>query len=63
MATDRSPSAAVLPLSLDGITVSQARGDLLLVEPIDLGPGSPATAALEVERGPRPAGVLERGTE
>lgn len=63
VATDRSPGTAVLPLSLDDITVTEAREDLLLVDPIDLGPGAPATAALEVERGPQPAAVRERGAE
>ncbi len=62
MATDRSSSTAVLPLSIDDITVSEARDDLLLVEPIDLGPGAPATAALEVERGRQPTAPRERGT-
>jgi hypothetical protein len=62
VATDRSPSTAVLPFSLDDITVTEARDDLLLVEPIDLGPGAPATAALEVERGPEPTAPPERGT-
>jgi hypothetical protein len=63
VATDRSPRTAVLPLSLDEITVTEARDDLLLVEPIDLGPGAPATAALEVERGPQPTALRERGTQ
>jgi hypothetical protein len=62
VATDRSPSTAVLPLSIDDITVTEARDDLLLVEPIDLGPGAPATAALEMERGPQPTALRERGT-
>jgi hypothetical protein len=62
VATDRSPSTVVLPLSIDDITVTEARDDLLLVEPIDLGPGAPATAALEVERGPQPTAPRERGT-
>ena len=63
VATDRSSGTAVLRLSLEDITVTEARDDLLLVKPIDLGPGAPATAALEVERGPQPAAVRERGTE
>ena len=63
VATDRSSNTAVLPLSLADITVTEARDDLLLVKPLDLGPGGPATAALEVERGPQPAAVRERGIE
>jgi hypothetical protein len=35
---------------LEALTVRQAQGDLLEVEPLDLGPGSPATRALELER-------------
>ncbi|MGO9792808.1 MAG: hypothetical protein ACLP8S_25795, partial [Solirubrobacteraceae bacterium] len=62
VATDRSPSTAVLPLALDDITLTEARDDLLLIEPIDLGPGAPATAALEVERGRQPTAPRERGT-
>jgi hypothetical protein len=39
-------------LSLAALTVREAQIDLLKVDPVDLGPGSPATAALEFERGP-----------
>jgi hypothetical protein len=35
---------------LEALTVRQAQRDLLEVEPLDLGPGSPATRALELER-------------
>lgn len=55
------PAPSFSPLSLD-TTVTEARDDLLLVEPLDLGPGAPATAALEVERGPQPTALRERGT-
>jgi hypothetical protein len=36
------------------LTVRKAHGDLLEVEPLDLGPGAPGTAALEHERGLEP---------
>jgi hypothetical protein len=41
--------------------VHSAQGDLLEVEPLDLGPDAPATAVLEVERGPEPREVRQRG--
>ena len=43
------------------LTVRTAQGDLLEVEPLDFGPEAPATAALEVERGPEPRDVRQRG--
>jgi len=58
VATDRSSSISILPLSLDDITATEGRDDLLLVEPVGLGPGAPATAALEVERGPQRAAAV-----
>jgi hypothetical protein len=36
---------------LEALTVRQAQGDLLEVEPLDLGPESLASRALELERG------------
>jgi hypothetical protein len=36
--------------SLQELTVKEASGDLLDVEPIDLGPGSPGSAALAIDR-------------
>ena len=36
------------------LTVRAAESDLLLVDPLDFGPGSPATAAFAAERGPQP---------
>jgi hypothetical protein len=42
------------------LTVRDAEGDLLDVEPLDLGPDAPATAALAAERGPQPE-ALGRG--
>jgi hypothetical protein len=43
------------------LTVRSSQGDLLEVEPLDLGPNAPATAALEAERGPEPRDVRPRG--
>ena len=43
------------------LTVHAAQSDLLEVDPLDLGPDAPATAALEVERGPEPRDVRQRG--
>jgi hypothetical protein len=47
--------------SVAQLTVLQAHGDLLEVEPLDLGPGAPATIALEQERGPIPDDAAQRG--
>lgn len=63
MAVEPSHSSTVVPRSVDELTVTAAREDLLLVDPIDFGPGAPATAALALERGPQPAPVRHRGTE
>jgi hypothetical protein len=38
-------------------------GDLLEVQPLDLGPGTPATIALEHERGPQPHDANESGDQ
>lgn len=43
------------------LTVRIAQGDLLKVDPLDLGPNAPGTAALEAERGPEPGDVRQRG--
>ena len=43
------------------LTVRNAQSDLLEVDPLDLGPDAPATAALEAERGPEPRDVRQRG--
>lgn len=57
MATE--PSHPPLPpLSLRELTVREASGDLLNVDPLGMGPGS---AALAAERGPAPADGRERG--
>jgi hypothetical protein len=63
MATHPSHPEPLDRLSLAQLIVRQAHGDLLDVEPLDLGPGAPATAALERERGPEPEDVLERGDD
>jgi len=47
---------------LAGMTVSDAHGDLLEVQPLDLGPGTPATIALEHERGPQPHNAIKVAT-
>jgi hypothetical protein len=47
--------------SVAELTMRSAQSDLLEVEPLDFGPDTPATAALEVERGPEPRGVRQRG--
>jgi hypothetical protein len=45
------------------LTVRHVSGNLLAVEPLDLGPGVPATAALQRERGTRPDVTPERGDQ
>jgi hypothetical protein len=47
--------------SVAELTVHTAQSDLLEVDPLDLGPDAPATAALEVERGPASRDVRQRG--
>jgi hypothetical protein len=60
VATDPSHPAPLDRHSLAELTVRDAHGDLLDVEPLDLAPGAPATIALERDRGPRPDDA-ERG--
>jgi hypothetical protein len=49
-------------LSVADLTVHTAESDLLDVDPLDLGPDAPATAALKAERGPpQPGDVRQRG--
>lgn len=61
MATQPShPSSSGAPRLVE-LTVRSAQGDLLEVEPLDLGPDAPATAALAAERGPHPADTRQRG--
>jgi hypothetical protein len=43
------------------LAVREARLDLLEIEPVDLGPGSPVTAALQLARGPALEDPNERG--
>ena len=45
------------------LIVRAADSDLLEVEPLSLGAGAPATAALDLERGPRPGGAAARGEQ
>jgi hypothetical protein len=47
--------------SVAELTVRRAQSDLLEVDPLDFGPDGPATAALEVERGPEPRDIPQRG--
>jgi hypothetical protein len=63
MATHPSHPEPLDGHSLAQLIVREAHGDLLDVEPLDLGPGAPATAALARERGPGPEDVLERGDD
>jgi len=48
-------------VSLAELTVHEAEGDLLDIDPLDLGPDAPATAALAAERGPQLADGPGRG--
>ena len=61
VATDPSHPAPLNRRSLAELTVRDAHGDLLEVQPLDLGPGTPATIALEHERGPQPHTAIESG--
>jgi hypothetical protein len=47
--------------SVSELTVRMAQSDLLELDPLDFGPGAPATAALEAERGPEPRDLRQRG--
>ena len=47
--------------SVAELTVRSAQSDLLEVDPLDLGSDAPAAAALEVERGPQPRDMPQRG--
>jgi hypothetical protein len=47
--------------SVAELTVRTAQNDLLEVDPLDLGPDAPTTAALEAERGPESRDVRQRG--
>jgi hypothetical protein len=61
VATHRSHPSALDRHSLAELIVRDADGDLLEVEPLDLGPGAPATTALAHERGPQLDDAPERG--
>jgi hypothetical protein len=43
------------------LSVHAAESDLLLVDPLDFGPGAPATAALAAERGPQSKDARQEG--
>jgi hypothetical protein len=58
MATPAAPLSASQRWSLSELTVRDAWRDLLDVEPVDLGPGAPASAALALERGSHPGSAL-----
>jgi len=60
MATDPSDVAPRSRFSVAELTVRPAELDLLEVEPLNLGPDAPATAALDVERGPEPGDARRR---
>ncbi len=55
MATRASQPSPSERRSLSELTVRDAQSELLEVEPVDLGSGAPASAALALERGPQPA--------
>jgi hypothetical protein len=61
VATNPSSSAPLDRHSVAELTVRDPQGDLLEVEPLDLGLGAPATAALEQERGLQPDDAAGRG--
>jgi len=61
MATEPSNAALRERFTVAELTIQHAQGDLLEIEPLDLGPGDPATAALEAERGPEPGDAGIRG--
>ena len=63
VATDPSHPAPFNRRSLAELTVRDAHGDLLEVQPLDLGPGTPATIALEHERGPQPHNAIKSGDQ
>jgi hypothetical protein len=63
VATDPSHPAPLNRRSLAELTVRDAHGDLLEVQPLDLGPGTPATIALEHERGPEPHDAIKSGDQ
>jgi hypothetical protein len=63
VATDPSQPAPLDRRSLAELTVCDAHGDLLEVQPLDLGPGTPATIALEHERGPQPHNAMKSGDQ
>lgn len=60
MATEPSRSSSADRFSVAELSVRAAESDLLLVDPLDFGPGAPATAALAAERGPQPDDVRQR---
>jgi hypothetical protein len=63
VATDPSHPTPLTRRSLAQLTVRDAHGDLLEVQPLDLGPGTPATIALEHERGPQPHNAIKSGDQ
>jgi hypothetical protein len=63
VATDPSHPAPLNRRSLAELTVRDAHGDLLEVQPLDLGPGTPATIAREHERGPQPHDASKSGDQ
>jgi hypothetical protein len=60
MATEPSRSSSTDRFSVAELSVRPAESDLLSVDPLDFGPGAPATAALAAERGPQPDDVRQR---
>jgi hypothetical protein len=56
MAANPSLPEPVVQHALAELVVRSAKSDLLDVEPLTFGAGSPASAALDLERGPQPGG-------
>ena len=61
MATEPSRPQPFKTFAIAELSVQDAEGDLLDVDPLRLGPGTPASDALAAERGPRPTDVTSGG--
>lgn len=61
MASQPSHPLSARLFTIAELTVQDAEGDLLDVDPLQLGPGTPASDALAIERGPQPADAHSGG--